>query len=34
VDWSAHAQTEEFRQQINTREKANAYVEQHLAINK
>jgi hypothetical protein len=30
VDWSSHAQTEEFRQQINTREKANTYVEQHL----
>lgn len=34
VDWSAQAQTEEFRQQINTREKANTYVEQHLSINK
>jgi len=34
LDWSAHAQAEEFRQQINTREKANKYLEQHLAINK
>jgi hypothetical protein len=34
VDWSVHAQSGEFRQQINTREKANAYVEQHLSINK
>ena len=30
VDWSVHAQTEEFRRQINTREKANTYLEQHL----
>ena len=30
VNWSAHTQTEEFRQQINTREKAQAYVERHL----
>jgi len=30
MDWSAHTQTEEFRQQINTREKAQAYVQQHL----
>ena len=30
VDWSARAETEKFRQQINTREKANTYLEQHL----
>jgi hypothetical protein len=30
VDWSAQAETGKFRQQINTREKANIYVEQHL----
>ena len=30
VEWSAQAQAEEFRQQINTREKANTYLEQHL----
>jgi hypothetical protein len=34
LDWSAHAQAEEFRQQINTKEKANKYLEQHLSINK
>jgi len=30
VDWSTSAQAEDFRRQINTKEKANSYLNEHL----